>query len=94
MNVSMNGLRKNLTGAFNRFVRMLKDEDWSGDSSFEKLSQEDVEALEELRQMVGALNCVYSEGDETFIDLSDLALEPVGEEDEDDDEEGVKYAGD
>jgi hypothetical protein len=84
--VSMDGLRKNLTGSFNRFVRMLKDEDYFGNSTFEKLSQEDVDALDELRRMIGGLNYVYSD-DEDFNDLVDLKLEPVYEEDEDDEEE-------
>ena len=89
MKVSMDGLRKNLTGSFNRFVRMLKDEDFFGDSTFEKLSQEDVDALEELRCMIAGLNCVYSEDDEDFTDLGDLWLRPVSEEDEDEEEDGV-----
>jgi hypothetical protein len=75
MQVSMNGLRLNLTRAFNTFVTP---------ELIDKLDEEEFENLSNLREFIASLNCVYSSEDKDFSNLSDIPLNEIMGEDGDD----------
>ena len=74
MNVTMNGLRKNLTSATTR----LKDTILDVESNQDEVNF----ALNDVISLVNSLNCVFIEGDESFTDLSDDYWVDVIEDDE------------
>ena len=74
MKVNMNGARRSLTCGLNDLTVFLK-------GLIERLpvieAQELGELHQELAQSVGILNCVYQDGDESFTDLSELAVDQL-----------------
>ena len=78
MKVSMDGLRKNLTQSFNEFIINIKATD-----IFENMDNSETEKLENVRAMIGSLNCCYDPDDkDDWKDLSDIHLEDVQEGEE------------
>lgn len=70
MTVSMDGLRRNLASAYERTVRGYRDvlSENGYDDSFDELK----EGLDDLRQMIAALMCVYSSDPEDLMnDMGD-----------------------
>ena len=81
MKVSFDGMRMNGSRAYNRLARKLNEAAQSGD-----LHKSQVEAvrdcMEEVREFVGVLNCLYDEGGD-YKELTDIRLvEFMPEEDE------------
>ena len=59
MNVSMNGIRRHLSTAYIELLQL-----------FEEKPSEDICAkLDELRSIIGGLNCIYDPEDENFAEL-------------------------
>ncbi len=73
MKVSMDGLRKNLSGAYNTYMRLVKM-----NGTISQFNGDEMDALEEIRQYIGALNCVESDNpDDLMTDLEHIELEKV-----------------
>ena len=70
MKVSMNGLRRNLSGDVNRLKDMVSSV-LSGDA----YDEEDLkEAMNEVITQSNVLNCVYHDGDDDFSDMGDVEV--------------------
>jgi hypothetical protein len=72
MQVSVDGLRRNLARAYTKAVSGYREAiDANGfDSSFEQLK----EGLDDMRQMIGAMFCMYStDPEDMFSDMADEA---------------------
>jgi hypothetical protein len=72
MKVSMNGFRRSLAAGYSKTVmgyRELTD----GTSDVRFAEEELKEGLDELRQMIGILFCIYSEDDPEFTNMADEA---------------------
>lgn len=70
MNVNLDGLRSQLTQAFNELSVDLDDAISNGE--VESFRQDDlIEKLNNVGQMVGVLNCVFDNDDDGFNDLSE-----------------------
>ena len=73
MQVSMDGLRKNLTQSFNEFIYLIKDSD-----TFKNMNDREIDQLANIRMFIGSLNCCYDPNDKDDInDLSDIYLREV-----------------
>ena len=64
----MDGLRRSMTADFNRVCREVSDLPDSDEK------QKIISALQELRQEVGALNCIRNPDDKDFNFLTDLKV--------------------
>lgn len=73
MNVSMDGFRKGLSGN----VQTLRDivERVSVGDHYD--NDELIEAMNDVIQDSNVLNCIYSENDELFSDISHIEVEPI-----------------
>lgn len=73
----MDGLRKNLSSSYNSFVRQMKyDED------FNNLTETQKDKLDDLRGMIGALNCCYDPDDKEDWNEIDIILSDVFEDED------------
>lgn len=71
MKTSMNGLRKKITYALNKFCQ--KD-------TLKKLSETEFARLDDLARLIGALNCVYQPGDNDFTDMHEEKINLIDDE--------------
>ncbi|ABC29630.1 hypothetical protein HCH_02853 [Hahella chejuensis KCTC 2396] len=74
MKFSMNGFRRQLSGDVERLRKLSLSVIVAPD---EYAIEEFVEALNEVIQKSNVLNCVYTEGDPDFTDMSDLEVEYI-----------------
>lgn len=66
MDVSMDGLRRGLSNDFNDLLHVIEAEY----KKFEKKPSEMlIKALDEVRQSIGVLNCIYDDDDPNFNEI-------------------------
>lgn len=77
--VSVDGFRMNLSRAFNEFIVSIKDDNANHVNIFDDIDNEQKEKLEEIRRMIGALNCIYDDDPDAndFTNLSEIKLETI-----------------
>lgn len=73
MNVSMDGFRKGLSGNVQN-LRAIVERVSVGDHYD---NDELIEAMNDVIQDSNVLNCIYSENDELFSDISHIEVEPI-----------------